>query len=99
MKSWRPSLRGVPGLLACGIAILCTTATNATALTIVRYLDGVGDGSDVPVAQLKVSAPTRTTLANYDPGRDGSPGLWLHKNGSGVGTAAPSPRAISLTGR
>jgi len=88
MKCWRPSPSAAAGLLA--FAVLSTAATSATALTIVRYLDGVGDGSDVPVAQLKVSAPTRTTLVNYDPGRDGFPGLWIHKNGSGVGETDPT---------
>jgi outer membrane protein OmpA-like peptidoglycan-associated protein len=85
MKSWSLSLREVVGLLACCFVILCTATTDATALTIVRYLDGVGDGSDVPVALLKVSAPTDTTLDNYDPSRDGFPGLWLHQHGSGPG--------------
>ncbi|TMQ55694.1 MAG: hypothetical protein E6K74_02580 [Candidatus Eisenbacteria bacterium] len=89
MKSWRLSVSSVAALLAC-LAALCTIATNATALTIVRYLDGVGDGSDVPVALLKVPAPTDTTLANYDPGRDAFPGLWLHNNGVGPGEVDPT---------
>src|SRR5437867_2818505 len=88
MRSRRLLPSAAAGLLA--FAVLSTAATNATALTIVRYLDGVGDGSDVPVAQLKATAPTRTTLVNYDPGRDGFPGLWIHKNGSGVGETDPT---------
>src|SRR2546425_2863108 len=90
MKPRRLSISKAAGLLACGFAILCTTAPNATALTIVRYLDGVGDGSDVPVALLKTPAPTDPTLANYDPARDAFPGLWIQKGGVGVGETDPT---------
>src|SRR5882672_8753014 len=90
MKPRRLSLSKVAALLAVSFAILCTAATNASALTIVRYLEGVGDGSDVPIAQLKTPAPTRTTLANYDPARDAFPGLWLLTGGTGVGESNPT---------
>src|SRR5437867_12124500 len=98
MKSRRPSLRSVAGLLACGFAILCTAATDATALTIVRYLDGIGDGSDVPVAQLKAPAPTDPALANYDPARDAFPGLWIQKGGVGAGESNPVLYQLWQTG-
>src|SRR5439155_1454207 len=87
VKPRRLSLFTIAGLLACGCFI---PSTNATALTIVRYLDGVGDGSDVPVAQMKASTPTDTTLANYDPARDAFPGLWIQKGGIGVGESNPT---------
>src|SRR6266850_3118030 len=90
MKLRRLSLSKAAGLLAGSLAILCTAASNATALTIVRYLEGIGDGSDVPVALLKAPAPTRTTLANYDPARDAFPGLWIQKNGTGAGESDPT---------
>ncbi len=48
------------------------------------YLDGVGNGSDVPVADLKTTAPTDTTLDNFDPGRDALTGLTLAKGGSDI---------------
>ena len=53
------------------------------------YLDGIGDGSDVPIANLKTSAPTDTTLDNFDPGRDTVTGLLLAKGGSGVNETDP----------
>src|SRR5947199_142533 len=98
MKSRRLSLAKAAVLLSGTLAILCTAATNATALTIVRYLEGLGDGSDVPVAQLKAPAPTRTTLANYDPARDAFPGLWIQKGGAGVGESNPTKYQLWLTG-
>ncbi len=98
MKSRRFSLPAVAGLLAGSLAILCTTATNATALTILRYLEGIGDGSDVPVAQLKAPTPTRVALANYDPARDAFPGLWIQQGGAGVGESDPTKYQLWLTG-
>jgi choice-of-anchor C domain-containing protein len=53
------------------------------------YLNGEGDGSDIPVGILKIAAPTDTTLANYDPGRDAAPGAIIHKGGSGVNESDP----------
>src|SRR6266850_6011181 len=98
MNSRRFSAPAAAGLLAGGLAVLCMAATNATALTIVRYNEGIGDGSDVPVAQLKVAAPTRVALANYDPARDAFPGLWIQKGGVGVGESDPTKYQLWLTG-
>src|SRR5437667_2251948 len=98
MKSRRLSLAKAAVLLSGTLAILCTTATNATALTILRYMEGIGDGSDVPVAQLKAPTPTRVTLANYDPARDAFPGLWLQQGGTGVGESDPTKYQLWITG-
>ncbi len=48
------------------------------------YLDGVGDGSDIPTAALKTPAPVDTTLDNFDPGRDTFAGLMLAGSDLGI---------------
>ena len=57
-------------------------AENPQQITF--YLDGVGDGSDLPIASLKTPAPTDTSLDNFDPGRDSEAGLYLSKGGADV---------------
>jgi Tfp pilus assembly protein FimT len=52
--------------------------------TATYYLDGIGDGSDVPNAALKTTAPADPPLDNFDPGRDAFDGLLLAKSSSGV---------------
>ncbi len=54
------------------------------------YLDGVGDGSDVPTAILKPAAPTDPTLDNFDPGRDAFGGLLISKGGADVNESDPT---------
>ena len=46
------------------------------------YLDGIGDGTDVPVADLTRGAPTQAVLDNFDPHRNGYGGLQINKGGS-----------------
>ncbi|MCP4305940.1 MAG: S8 family peptidase, partial [bacterium] len=47
-----------------------------------EFLDGVGNGSDIPVANLKTAVPTGA-LANFDPQRDNYPGLLIKKGDKG----------------
>ena len=47
------------------------------------YLDGVGNGSDIPMASLKTDAPSGS-LNNFDPQRDAFTGLLIAKGGSGL---------------
>ena len=69
-----------------GTAESLTSAGTAAvhALTTTYYLDGVGDGSDIPTAALKTAAPVDTTLDNFDPGRDAFAGLMLAGSDFGV---------------
>ena len=60
------------------------------------YLDGVGDGSDVPVASFKTTTPTGP-LDNFDPGRDAFDGLVIAKGGGGVGESDPTKHQVWLT--
>jgi len=70
------------------------------------YLDGVGDGSDIPTAALKTSAPSDITLDNFDPGRDALAGLTLAGSDLGLNEAdttkyqqwITAPGAILLDG-
>ena len=48
------------------------------------YLDGIGDGSDIPTAALKPTAPVDTTLDNFDPGRDAFAGLMVDGSDLGI---------------
>jgi len=54
------------------------------------FLDGAGDGSDVPEAALKTTAPTETVLENFDPARDAQPGLLLGKSNQGFNETDPA---------
>ena len=81
-------------------------AYEYTPLIVSYYLDGVGDGSDIPTASLKPSAPADITLDNFDPGRDSLAGLILAKSDIGLSEADPTkyqqwitePGAIKLNG-
>ncbi len=59
-------------------------AFEYTPVIVSYYLDGVGDGSDIPTAALKTTAPADTTLDNFDPGRDALAGLMLAGSDLGI---------------
>ncbi len=61
------------------------------------YLDGVGDGSDLPNALLKTTAPTDPTLDNFDPGRDSFAGLLVKKGGK-LNESDPEKHQLWITG-
>ncbi len=62
----------------------------------VYYLDGVGDGSDVPTAALKAAVPTDTSfpVPNYDPGRNADTGLTVSKGGQDSGEGDPTKHQL-----
>ena len=62
----------------------------APAIGQTFYLDGIGDGSDVPTATFKSTAPTDPILDNFDPGRDGFAGLLIAKGGADVNESDPT---------
>ncbi len=77
--------------------VAVTNTNDDVTLTGLQYLDGVGDGSDVPTAILKSTVPTDTSLDNFDFGRDSYPGLFISKGGSGAGESDPTKYQVWLT--
>lgn len=74
------AMRRVSRMLAAA-AILLLALSPAAAIAQVLYLGSNG----VPTARVSETAPTATTLANYDSGRDAFPGLVISRGGSGAG--------------
>ncbi len=77
-----------PGTCGCGVPDIITPPGVIPdclgACAEMFFLNAVGNGSDIPFAQLKTTAPTRPTLENYDPGNDSDPGIMIKKGGSGL---------------
>lgn len=71
---------------------------SASAFTQVLFLDGRGDGGDLPIGALKIAAPDDPTLDNFDPDRDGDDGLVIRRGGSGAGESDPDEHQLWLSG-
>ncbi len=70
---------------------------GASTFAQTLYLDGWGDGRDVPRGALKTTAPDDPTLGNFDPGRDGDDGLTIARGGSGIGETDEDKHQIWLS--
>ena len=70
-----------------GVYLRQYSASTETTYNADYYLDGVGDESDVPMAELKTTVPVDITLDNFDPGRDAFDGLLLAGSDLGIDEA------------
>jgi len=76
---------------------------SATPTILYYYLHNnptppTGDTDSQAVLPMDSTSPTATTLYNYDQNRDGNPGLYIPKGGSGPGEADPSKHQVWRTG-
>lgn len=77
---------GNVALKSVGVLLALKPAAASVPVTLPLYLRATG----VPDGSLGSSAPTTTTLANHDPGRDSAAGLLLKKGGSGAAETDPT---------
>ncbi len=69
-----------------GLLALACFSTPALAAEQVWYLHG----DDLPTATMSFTAPTTTTLINFDPGRDDTLGLLVARGGAGMAETDPA---------
>jgi hypothetical protein len=77
----RAGLKRRIGVVLLALSLSASLAPASTTL----YLHG----DSHPLASLDDECPTASVLANYDPDRDGYPGLLLARGGSGAGETDP----------
>ncbi|KPF48222.1 hypothetical protein D621_16280 [beta proteobacterium AAP51] len=79
-NSGSKSSAGNLSALSVGALVALNPVATSTPATLPLFLRATG----VPEGSLTTAAPTATTLANHDPGRDSFPGLLIAKGGSGA---------------